>query len=510
MNSFAKISKSLAFLLIVFSLGQTAEAQKRKSLVPETPSLAFDYFNTWNVQGYKCSYSTSEAQRSAMNEVNIFGDSTFQSWIKIYPQIRKDLIFVMDDSWDIPQNENFSNNKFIGLVELDSSRFPTFKGDATERLAKLVKAVKAAGWKGAGGWISAQEASVNRESVETYWKKRMLAANKANFTYWKVDWGKRDHDEQWRKMLTLMARRYAPNLIIEHAMVERFIGFSDVYRTYDVENIIAQPVTIQRIANLLNYDSEQSAKSIINCEDEPYIAAGLGCAVGIMRHPFKGNLPNNTIDFVFPPVGRNIKLRIDEVVRAVRWHRLAAPFKVGSKNFFIDSTKLQDNWIVGFRDTYTSAKAGDTLRVTAPARVSRGLPGPVVGESSGIRPFVLSSLYPNGAIAIATIGRGLGREYITKRVDVIQKIPSLDKPIGIFGDYQSLTLILPKNISHKYRIFYAQDLAGNTPINISKKVILKGNKLILSGQTIREVGLSAKTKNDLSDPGLVLVCEKTR
>src|SRR6202012_2188386 len=106
MKFFVKILKNIKFLLVIFSFTKIADAQVRKSLIPETPSLAPDYFNTWNIQGYVCSYSSTEAQRSAMNESNIFGDSTYQGWIKFYPQIRKDLIFVMDDSWDIPKNEN--------------------------------------------------------------------------------------------------------------------------------------------------------------------------------------------------------------------------------------------------------------------------------------------------------------------------------------------------------------------------------------------------------------------
>ncbi|MCS2812039.1 hypothetical protein NXY17_21495 (plasmid) [Bacteroides fragilis] len=60
-------------------------------------------------------------------------------------------------------------------------------------------------------------------------------------------------------------------------------------RTYDVENITAQPITIRRICDLLPYKTVEGAKGIINCEDEPYIAVGLGCAIGVMRHPFAGD-----------------------------------------------------------------------------------------------------------------------------------------------------------------------------------------------------------------------------
>lgn len=103
-------------------------------------------------------------------------------------------------------------------------------------------------------------------------------------------------------MLTETGRQYAPHLYIEHALENDFIEFSDVLRTYDVENIIAQPVTIQRICELLPYHASPDAEGLINCEDEPYIAAGLGCAIGVMRHPFAGNLPNGSRNRAFPPV----------------------------------------------------------------------------------------------------------------------------------------------------------------------------------------------------------------
>lgn len=439
----------------------------------------------------------------------MFGNGKFQNWVSFYPKIRKDLIFVMDDSWDIPASENSGNNKYLGLVEVDPTRFPQFIGTPTERMTKLVQSVKAAGWKGLGGWICAQEAPVaSNVDRKAYWIERLKTANQSGFAYWKVDWGKQARNGEWRKMLTQLGRQYAPNLVIEHATDEHFISIGDAYRTYDVENIIAQPTTIARIARVLKYKPEGDAKSIINCEDEPYIAAGLGCAIGVMRHPFVGNLPNGTIDFVFPTVGRNLKLRLDEEVRGVRWHRIAEPFGIGSDDYHIDDQNLQDKWTVGYRDTWGSAKVGDTLKAAAPARVSRGLPLPVVNASDAERPFVLASRYPNGAIAIATIGRGLDHQYITEKVDVQQEIPDIDHPIGIFGDYASLTFTLPQNVGTKGYQVWGQDLAGDTPINITKKVIIKNNRITLSGDVIRMVSLSAKTNSDLSDPGLVLKFEK--
>jgi len=483
-----------------------AGLQPPSSLVPSKPSNAPDYFCTWNVQGYVCSYLTNEDERKAMNEKNMFGDSAYQNWLGFFPNIRKDLFFVMDDSWDVPPDENsMQKNDYLGTVELNQARFPSFTGNATERLKKLVGAVKEKGWKGLGGWICAQEAPVfNSTDSIAYWTARMKTANESGFGYWKVDWGKKT-SEGWRKMLTRLGHTYSPNLIIEHALEEKFVTIADVYRTYDVENIIAQPVTIGRIAALLKYKPLDDVKSIINCEDEPYIAAGLGCSIGIMRHPFAGKLPNNTVDFCFPPVGRNLKNRLDEVSRGVRWHRIAEPFGIGSNNFIIDTLQLNDYWVMGEKETWVgSRKNGDTLRVSAPAKVSRGLALPVVANPSPSQPFLLSSRYPNGAIAIVTIGRALNRSYITERLKVEQSINSLNKPIGIFGDYESLTLRLPAKIKAASYVIFGQDLAGNTPINITKEIIIKGSTIVIPGETIRRVGLSAATKGDISDPGMVI------
>jgi hypothetical protein len=87
---------------------------------------------------------------------------------------------------------------------------------------------------------------------------------------------------------------------------------------------------------------------------------------------------------------------------------------------------------------------------------------------------------------------------------VEQEIKSIDNPIGIFGDYESLILILPTKIKASDYEVLGQDLAGDTPSIITKDIVFKDNKIIISGDVIRRVGLSAASKGDLSDPGLVL------
>lgn len=498
--------KKTYLLILLFScstLFAVGQKQQIKSLVPEKPSQAPDYLCTWNLQGYVENYESPDMMRKAMNEENIFGKGKYQNWIGLYPSIRQDLYFVMDDSWDIPKDMNAnSNNPYLGTTELNTERFPSFTGDPTERLKKLSDRIKREGWKGAGGWICAQKAEAYANiAEEEYWMERIKTANAAGFGYWKVDWGTMCREDGWRQMLTTLGKQYAPHLFIEHAMKNEYIEFSDVFRTYDVENIIAQPVTIQRICNLLHYKAQDGVKGLINCEDEPYIAAGLGCAIGVMRHPFIGNLPNGKQDYAFPPVGRDLKKRLDEVVRGVRWHRIAEPFAVGG-DFTIDKVKLEDFWVLQKDETWVNRQENSVLKESAPARVSRGMALPEVSDTGDDRPFILASRYPNGAVAIASIGRALGREYVSKEVSVTVPLENWDIPIGLFGYFKEVTFILPTKISGKK--IYAQDLAGEMPVNITRKVKIKGNRLTLPGEVIRKIGLMNASEGDCSDPGLVL------
>lgn len=498
-------TKLAGLCLGVLALASCSSGQPMKSLVPDTPSAAPDYLCTWNLQAYVVDYENSDKMREAMTEANIFGNGKYQNWASFFPAIRQDLYFVMDDSWDIPANVNTKReNPYLGTTELNEERFPSFTGTPTERLKKLTQRFKDMGWKGAGGWICAQKSdNFSETDEETYWTERLKTAHEAGFSYWKVDWGHRSRDDEWRKMLTRLGKEYAPHLWIEHAMKNEYIEFSDVFRTYDVENIIAQPVTIQRVSNLLSFKAQEGAKGIVNCEDEPYIAVGMGCAIGIMRHPFSGNLPSGRQDEAFPPVGHNYKKCLDEIVRAVRWHRIAEPFAVDG-NCVIDTVKLTDSWELRENETWNKGRRiGSVLRESAPARVSRGMSLPEVADTTSSRPFVLSSAYPNGAVALAAIGRAIGREYVAKEVSVTIEGKDWSAPLGLFGYFQEVTIVYPSASKSEVRVF-AQDLAGDTPVDVTREVKVEGNRLIIPGKVINKIGLMNATEGDLSAPGLVV------
>lgn len=481
-----------------------AYGQRLKSLVPDKPSGAPDYFCTWSTQAYVINHGGAVPQRQMMNEENIFGKGKYQNWASFFPAFREDLIFVMDDSWDIPADVNSPSNEYLGTTILDNTRFPSFTGTPTQRLKKLTRKFEKMGWKGAGGWICAQKAgNYANEDEEAYWTERLKAANDAGFAYWKVDWGHNAHNREWREMITRLAKEHAPNLWVEHAMRGEFIQFSDVLRTYDVEYILAQAPTIKRICDLLPFKAQDGAKGIINCEDEPYIAVGLGCAIGVMRHPFVGVLPNGVQDEAFPPIGHNYKMCMDELARALRWHRIAEPFGVDG-DFEVDAERLNDHWRLAEYETWNKGrKVGSVMRDSAPARASRRMPLPVVDDTSAERPYMLASAYPNGAIALAAIGRAIEREYITKAVPVTIQGKDWTAPLGLFGRFKQVTVVYPAALTGKFKVV-AQDLAGDKPVDVTAEVKIEGNKLIIPGELINRVGLMSATPGDLSDPGMVL------
>jgi hypothetical protein len=74
--------------------------------------------------------------------------------------------------------------------------------------------------------------------------------------------------------------------------------------------------------------------------------------------------------------------------------------------------------------------------------------------------------------------------------------------VGVFGQYASLRLRLSAPLG-KRRV-WAQDLAGDHAVDITARVRVEGESITLPGRLIKEIGLSAATPGDLSEPGLIL------
>ena len=463
-----------------------------ESLVPAAPSTAPDYFCTWNVQGYACSYAGASPQADMMIESNLFGTGPHQNWLAFYPQIRGDLTFLLDDAFDFPVGGGKEDTR-RGSVELDTGRFPSYRGTPAERLSALSRDVRAKGWRDLGLWICNSRPNVDELPIssEDYWCERLGWSQAAGIGSWKVDWGIGIPGKPlWKFRLTPRARSVAPDIWIEQGGAG---PVGDLYRTYDVGLTVSIPETLRRIAEYLAKDDPRERR-IVNCEDEVMIGAGLGCSYGVMRHPLAGAMPNGRPDGVFPEGFRDVKRRMDEVVRAVRWHRIAQPFPKGDA-VLIDSCMLTD-----FKSK------------PAPARIARGglpLPAVTLAERGSEPPYVVCARHPDGQIAVATIPRRLAPEnraaLVFPRANVTLDVGRLDRPVGIFGEYASLTLRSTSDLAG--RQILAQDLAADACVDITKEVQVQGGDLTIPGEVIRRVGLQAATAGDLSDPGLVLSIE---
>ena len=88
------------------------------------------------------------------------------------------------------------------------------------------------------------------------------------------------------KRVTHGSGRYAPwddGKILASAL--DLLSFTSVLRTYDVLLQLSVPTTLDRVAQLLKNrpESATGVGGLLLCEDEVYIGAALGCAMGIMR-----------------------------------------------------------------------------------------------------------------------------------------------------------------------------------------------------------------------------------
>lgn len=517
------------------------------NLVPPMPGHTPNYWMTWGVQNYEGGLSaTGVAQlegaegaqraRLCLTEQRVFGE---QGWLATFhPSIRSDLYALFDDGWDVPLADIETCRRWFGSVELNEERFPSCTGTPMERLHRLNAMAQSLGWRGAGLWIAAQEAPVRQVfpgEREAYWRERLSWSAEAGISYWKVDWGTESDSDSFRRMLTRLAHEVAPGLWVEHAtggaplnggltsgrcnqdVVDRMVlrqSYSDVFRSYDVTIPLSLPTTLERIARILAAagrspqlgGSRQS--SLLNCEDEPTVAATLGYAMGIWCFPI--SRPREEMDFRdwflyggarFAPT-RPLFRQMDQVTRAVRWQRIMPAFGIGEVAVSIDAEYLWDAWRFVRGETWLSKIVGQTVVQGAPARIARGLPLPDV-RAEGDRPYVLAARHPNGAVGIATLGRVQpDRGYHLPLADVQVSVSDATGPFGIFGQYRSLTLCFDHAITG--RRVWAQDLVGDQAQDISSCTRQSSNTITLDGALITDMGLADATPGDLSEPGLLL------
>jgi hypothetical protein len=513
------------------------------SLVQEATGLAPSYWTTWGVQQFAADAATvrrslfepsAYAAAASLTEERLFGPV---GWARRFPGITEDLYLLFDLGWDLDPDIDIRDEQWLlGSHEVSPLRFPSCQGGPVERLRRLNELCQQAGWRGAGLLVAAQPfgdgqhgAVLGNEETSEILRERLRWSRDAGIAYWKVDYGRRS-TPTYRQLITEMAIEEAPALVIEHTRrcgplndesvpgqpvpagrtgdfarwgagrilqdALRLTESSHVLRTHGVSPHLSLPTTLDRVASLLASSEERpNAPCLLNCEDEPYIAAVLGCTLGLLRH-------SAWIDpeaLGYNP--REVHRRLDEATRAVRWQRMAPPFPAGFGETTLDRDRFADSWT--FREGESDApwSAGATITQRAPARVARNMPLPDVDGPD--RPFVIASMHPNDSVSVATLPRveaAAGFRY--PLVGVTVTLEALRPLVGIFGRYRSLTLRTPALRTAPRLI--AQDLAGNEPQDITDRVMVTATEVVIPGEVIHSVGLSAATPGDISDPGMVL------
>ncbi len=491
-----------------------AEEKTHPSLVPAQPSTAPNYWCTWAAQNYMYGHhlpsidprilegdSGANLAHDAMRESILFGE---HGWAEtFYSRIRPDMFFLLDDGW-----QSGGSSTFV----LDTAKFPRFQGSPRDRLAALNRAIGEAGWRGAALWCRNTPAGDSGLPL-------LERSQSASIGYWKIDGGDGQFDlmrlrDESRAALTLEHVRPEVPVNGDWSRDGRFepqnwgsrrveiLRRSDVYRTYDVTSILSLPTTLDRVAQLLNAaQNRPGVRGLLNVEDEVYVAAVLGCTMGVMRHPLRGLRPGSDVDLFFNGP-RQAKRRMDEVIRAVRWQRIAPPFTAGIGHFAMSSEILTDSWLLERGQTWQYDLVGQTIRQGAPACVARNVAMPQV-SAPGEKPFVFAAAFPNGAAAIGAQQRTqTGNAWFMPACEVTFNVSSLPGPFGVFGEFSRLILLFDRPL-HAKRIL-AQDLAGDEPLDITGQVRVDGARLHLPGELIRSAGLHNRTEGDLSSPGLVL------
>ncbi len=528
------------------SVADDDPVQIYSSLVPNEVSVAPNYWCTWYWQNYLIlkgqevtnpdakNIYTNEAAREEMTEENIFGKQGMA--VVMLPKTRSDYYFVIDHGW---QDKNISENKFFTL-RMDPVDFPGYAHlEPKEKIKQMNIDIQSLGWKGLGLWVRGNPS-------EEEMKKFIEWSKYARIEYWKIDGG----DIEYYYASKIKNELY-PELTLEHITgaapinpkwdipelslypsvynkeeavsqkldaslnsatetVERSLDViknTDVFRTYDAAPLLVSTTTLQRIHDILVETAGNSEyKAFLNIQDDCNIAAALGLLVAAKRHPMKTPRMYNGKDFHFQISGeRHVDRRLNEMDRFVLWQRIAPPMPAGYGTYRFSKHNLVDHIVFQANDTWYTPAHGKMVRQSAPAIMARNIALPEI-KHKGLAPYVMASKFPNGAVAIATEGRVTpDKSWIHPKADIVLKEVKLNSPIGIFGYYKSLSLLLDykKKLPGKLRI-YGQDLLSKKSIDITNKIDINKNKIVIQGDLIEYIGNIDRDKYDISSPGMVI------
>lgn len=519
-----------------------------ESLVPAEAGESPNAWCTWATQNLslvpgsasgdgKILFAGDQGAASARENIGDCAVFSEGGWVDGWDAVRGDLTFLFDDGWDVKPNIDKAKEIYLfGSLELDESKFPSCADNSfAQRLKKLNARVRERGWKGAGLWVAAQCARKNPDEKFTperereYWRERILWSKEAGINYWKVDWGERGHSVEFRKMLTELGAELHPGLLIEHSIpsspvndlrfdkskgafvgsgafensdpklldrIRALLKVSGYTRVYDTITPLTTPSTISRTAWYLSEGEKAGGKGLINVEDDVYTGAGLGCAYGVMRSPFWGAAPSDEV--------ARRRFKSAEVVRAVRWSRIAPAFPLDKSKTVFSEERLEDDWTFSEGQTWWRDAWGRKLVQSAPAVVARNLPLPKVSPEGADAPFVLASRHPHGPIAVSVMPRiktGRGIFFPPAKIAVDADISG--KKVGLFGKFSSISFKMPKKPSR----ILAQDLASDSSEDVSDECEWSDGTLTIPGSLSDRLCAKTRESDDESMPAIVLLAE---
>lgn len=499
-----------------------------------------NYYCTWNAQN--CARPDAVLEPSAevflgadgakkardyLDEDSIFGSGDLAGQ---FAPVRDQLYFLLDDGWDVPRGTHPVNDAAIesfGSLELARDRFPSFPGTPAQRLRGVNEALKARGWRGAGLWVSAQACGEgfvsgfwSREKSAEYWRTRLRWSREAGIGYWKIDWGCRQFDPQWRQLLEELKQQEYPQLHMEqchpaaapvnNVVLEngrqisdgRFASWSpwpdrwaeilrnaEIFRSYDVLWQFSQVSTLDRIAALMR--ACPSAHTIINCEDEAYIGAVLGCSIGVMRSGLYRPIPV----FDFDPQHNAQKLH--EITRAVKWQAQYPELPICGSALRCSEATVQERFCFASGQTWMKEYEHQTITQACPAVITRGMEHlPEIVCADALQPLIIASRRGQ-SVAAASLPRRDGAAWRIPRAQI--SLPEA-RHTGLFGEWDCVRIAIPPEGFSSVR---ARDLADGAWTDVTRQTVRKGRQLVIPGDLIDRLCRC----DDESAPGLELQLE---
>lgn len=478
------------------------ETHKLKPYIPECEGINGGYMCTWSIQSavaekHCITGNLCSEKRDALTADFLFGEDSL--YHPVAREYRKDLIFMIDDGWDVPFGTENSkeSRKLFGSFIPDEEKFRGFGSTPEKRLSNIVKCVEKAGYGGTGLWVAVQKAYSSdeedtKESARLYWRERVKWSAAAGIKYWKVDWGRNAGNLEYRKMMTEEAESFAPGLLIEHCVCLRplsspkqftkeildkkkeLLSFSRYFRLYDAVDPFYNCVILRRFheAEMLHSKNHLKNNCILNVESRPIIAAVLGGTYGIMQCT-------------------------PETEAAIKWQRFAPPFGLGTAKYRFSKETLTDNYYFA-NDLRSWVKCADewVKDSPCPAVMSRGCELPKVNGCDKYLPYVIASCNPiSGAYSVAALRRTEDPYFNAAFLaDITVRVKDTVPFVGVFGVMNSLTLEFPK--PPKFSRVIAQNLFSDETSDITEKVVFEGSRLMIDGKLLRFCGKTASLNDD--------------